>query len=395
MRYLVLTSFLVCFSSAQAANLRVTSVSADVNTIDEPALWITLSTEPLDFQATKDRYKSDGIVVELVDLGDDGKPATYAMLPGFNDGSIQFQVADPTAELAKRVAREDAAIYLIASADITVTLANQSNASLARDDLKMLTSSLSLSQDAVDAIIDVAQGRQRLYEDRIDFAREVDEDDSTRVDYAVSFELSQRVGRTPLAVETRGRLSTNAESPMNQVAVSLVGRTGIGTKSIAGADVFYSGFVDAGVVALQSFDVTAATVSVGVDLLLPNFIDLTSGANRLRLKPVVGASVGFKQLSEEIDVYGDENGFLEARFELAYTIPILEAYVLHVRSHAVFNDNVEGDDEWFHLTSASLSYALPGNNISILAKWELGRNEFVSEYDSEVLLGLLADFLPM
>ncbi|MFH1276962.1 MAG: hypothetical protein ABIK65_01065 [Candidatus Eisenbacteria bacterium] len=389
-RLVILALGLLAFTTAVANDVPITDVSTDINTENnDPEIWIEIWIgKSIDADATTSLWKD--IIAELVNAKT-SRPIKV-MTPTANSDRIALKVDDPNAELGRQIGEKSLAVFVRLSGDLELVFDDGTTGAITPDRMKELSSRVNLEAADLAALEAVAAGQQRIYEDKIDVAREVDAEDSSRVDYALNFRLHQPVADTRLSFESRGRVSTNQENPLNQVALFLVGRTGVIEKRM-GAPIFCSFHLEAGVVGTQTFDVASAAVDAGIDVLFPNFLDLTGGANRLGLKPVAGASIGYKRLSRDLDLFGKNRDCIEIRVELDYGIPVLEAYLLGVSSRAIFNDKAEGDN-WFHRTSASLAYDLPPKDLKLLAKWEIGRNEFSSTEDSKVLLGLVADYLP-
>jgi len=383
---------LVVATNARAIDVPITEVSTNINTANEdPEIWVEVWVDKtIDGDATTSRMVTDGISAELVNAAT--AASLGALTIGATDDRVTFKVDDPNADLAREIAAKSLALFVALSSDLTLVFEDGSTGAITPARMKELSSEIGLESEDAEALAAVARGQQRVYEDKIDFAREVDEEDSSKVDYALSFRLHQSIANLPLWFETRGRMSTNQDNPLNQVGFALVSRTGI-REATVGEPIFYSFFLQAGVTGTQTFDTASAVVDAGIDVLLPNLLDLTGGANRLRLKPVANASFGYRRLSEDLELFGNDRDCLEFNVEIAYVVPILDKYSLDVNSRATFNDDAEGDS-WFHQTAASLAYELPTEDVKVLAKWEIGRNGFSSEEDSKLLLGVLADYLP-
>ena len=361
----------------------------NVNTGARPEIWLELILDkPID--ALKSSKKWRNVNASLRDAESLELLAELELSP--NDTSIGFKTSDLSADLPRRIFKGEKLVYIDLSTDLPVIMEDGTTAKLTPAQVKELSAQISLSEARLTALEDVARGRQRIYENRLDLAREVGEDDSQTAQYALSYQLSQTIGRTPLVIEATGRLSTDEVNPLNRLEFSLLGRTGVNRLDL-GAPVFWSAYLSAGVSGDQKFDASAATIELGADVLFPNFINLTAGANRLRLKPVVGVSLGYRRQFEGEELFDGKQNLFEIGYKAAYLIPVLTKYTLTLDSEGTYNEKAKGE-AFFHTTALALYYDLPPEELKVLAKWEIGRNEFSFEQDSQVLLGIIADFLP-
>lgn len=391
---LAVAVFLVLVSPGEAVAAVGERLEVKINTIGLPELWFTITLrDSIDFAKTHQRYReTNEPAFDLRDLAT-GQLISELGLGG-KDDAIDLIATDPDASVAKMIFKGEVQVYIASSGDLPLFFQDGETGALTPAELKELSSQIGLEEGQVRALELVGRGQQRVLDNDISFSQHVGDEDSTRTEYVLNFQLGQPIGKTPLVFETKGRISTDEEHPLNQVELSLVGRTNPSQDEFGIRGLTWSGYLECAVLGNQTLDASGMRVSLGVEGLFPNFINLTGGANRLRLFPVMGVGVGYRRNFEDVAVFGEGREFLELLFNISYVIPVLGKYTLYLDGEATFNDDRVGDN-WRHLSSITLAYDLPLEELRILASWETGSNEFTFEDDSRVLIGLLASYLPM
>ena len=394
--HLLLAAFFLVGAAraADEALVPVQKLVTGVNTAgSKPEISFNLLLDaPLDASRSSELWENENLS-DISDLRDAASQEIVAQLTLVAlDKLIRFKVSDPKADLARRISNREILTYIHLSTDLPVIMQDGTRTKLTPAMVRELSAQISLSEARLAALEDVAHGRQRIYEDQLDLTREVGEADSLTAQYVLSYQLSQNIARTPLVIEATGRLSTDEDNPLNRLDFSLLGRTGVNRFDL-GTPMFYSAYLSGSVFGTQTFENAAASIELGADVLFPNVVDLTGGANRLRLKPVVGVSLGYRRQFDDQELFDGEQNLFEIGYEAAYLIPVLEKYTLSFDSEGTYNEKAKGE-AFFHTTSLALYYDLPPDDLKVLAKWEVGRNEFSYDQDNMVLLGVIADFLP-
>lgn len=145
-----------------------------------------------------------------------------------------------------------------------------------------------------------------------------------------------------------------------------------------------------GIEADQLFNTMRVSLGLNVESIIPNFIDLSYGHNRLRLKPVVAAGVNFYN---ELIVPGDrkkQNDFL-LYGEIYYYIPIMEAYYLLLQGRTFYDTGRNPADAWNYNASIALGLEMKAAPATIIARYVFGVNEITFEQDEQLLIGFAMD----
>jgi hypothetical protein len=149
----------------------------------------------------------------------------------------------------------------------------------------------------------------------------------------------------------------------------------------------------AGMESNQKFTMQRMAVAGCVQSLIPNLIDFTGGANRLRLKPVI--KIGLKGLFEyqdkRLNQSKDNDG--QAFAELYYYIPVFKTYCVLIEGNAfnVFTGKNSGLG-WKYKYNLTFGVEIQGTELKVIAKYSQGENDVNFIYDSQLLLGLMLDF---
>ncbi|MFA9389961.1 MAG: hypothetical protein ACERKD_09145 [Prolixibacteraceae bacterium] len=127
--------------------------------------------------------------------------------------------------------------------------------------------------------------------------------------------------------------------------------------------------------------------------IIPNIVDLTFGADRLRLKPVAKAGIKFYQEVEnsrpKID---NENKFSNQVFgELYYYIPIQEYYSLIIDCKVFydFNTKTNPNNNIMFNYSAAFGIDIPKTDFKTIFKYSKGENVINYQKNEYFLIGLL------
>jgi len=141
-------------------------------------------------------------------------------------------------------------------------------------------------------------------------------------------------------------------------------------------------------------DSTSWDFRAGASLLTPNLIDLSLGANRLRLKPVVELGAAYAVRTNEQMLFENKTD-LEWWFNVDYYIPVSDRYAIIFEAEGRYNQNVTQGSKWRYWNAVTFSYDLPVEDLKALFKWETGRTAYVTDSGSRLLLGILVNQIPL
>lgn len=244
-----------------------------------------------------------------------------------------------------------------------------------------------LSDGQAEMIIGAKGGEAKLYGNKFDVGRKVDLKDSAKASYVASFSVAQPFLFSDNILSFKGSIGTDADDPLNKVSIYPVGIE----KSFSMPAVGYPSKIksDLGFEASENLDVRRASVSVAIQSITPNLINLSYGEGRLRLKPVV--CVGVKGLFEATGkkINNGKDRYLEVFSEMYYYVPVMKIYSLLFEGNAYWIN--DGSNKVKGKLDITLGADIEGTGFKVMAKYSTGQNDVNIIRDDRLVLGLLMD----
>jgi len=276
--------------------------------------------------------------------------------------------------------------YIYLDKPLLVDLEDGTRLSLSPERLKEVSSSakLSLSERQIDEIVDARGGYYKLYGTKIDAGWQIGKTDSSANAGYLSFNFLGELFPDYLA-ELGGVISTRANDIAAQFTVSpLIYNV------LKSTPIFLKGTYQV----KQDGSEERVFGSLLYQTITPNFINLTQGFNRLRLKPVVKVGFNWYYYTKSNDSLVLMKSFAEPYLDIYYYIPVLERYSILFegsffwRSDKDFNfirknARLTGD--------ISLNYDIPGADSKVMAKYSFGENSLTLQKDNKLVIGVLID----
>ena len=248
-------------------------------------------------------------------------------------------------------------------------------------------SSLRLTQKQVDDIIDAKGGYLSVFGNRFDAGlREAQNDTIDRASY---FDFAFAKTYSGYAYfQVSGLLSSNLDDPVAHIKVTPFAFRKISKQSLV-VDTFFQSSLNGDEVRLGG--------NLFYNALIPNFIDMTQGHNRLRPKPIINFGFNLSYYSSSAEEMVEKEGFAEPFVDLEYYIPVKDKYTVHVQMYAFWRSDAgkvfkfkQNDPQW-HWTLA-IHYSVPGFS-KVIGKYTYGTDAFTQETDNRLMLGLLVDLV--
>lgn len=293
--------------------------------------------------------------------------------------------------------------YLFIDAPIRVPLTNGDFLIITPEALKAATlSEITLSEENRKRLLAKKGGAHTLYQNKIDFATRGDRADSTKREFVLTYSYFG----TPLenlswwAFAAKGYLSTNKQDPLTEIKIYPIT---IG--HVYGLDAgqpLKTGEVRIwlGLDGNQSLRRSRLNASFYCTTLFPNFVNLSYGNDRLRLKPVVKLGIEVWDELEDGGIPGDRMTGGKIGGELYYYVPIMKNYSLLIEGEFgyLFGADLKqkyGTPDFINRFDATLGYELPNADLKVIAKYSFGQNDINFERDDKLLLGLAIDILKL
>ncbi len=368
--------------------------SIDVNTADEPQVWIQLTfSEPIDDGSTADLIASSGVLAVLR-IGDD-TDFREDLIIAVDSDTLFFVSTGSSGTLGNHIERiydGRARAYVYLDRDIRVVLADGSLAVVRASDVRTFTEGkLELTQAQRDLLAETGISGRLTEDDRIDISREVDNEDSLSSEYVADFHFNQPIFESHFSLGIDGRLSTKKENPLNRMEIYLY--RPLTRDSMFESRFVYDLFLEASAKGTQTMDTAILSLKAGVTALTPNLVKLTMGANRLRLKPVFTLGLNYVRHLRKQAIYGHTSESFEATLNLFYYIPVADKFALIYIGEGSYNNKRRIDDRLNMRNSIAFAYDLPFEDLKAIFKWETGKNEFMTESESQALIGLLMNYI--
>jgi hypothetical protein len=245
---------------------------------------------------------------------------------------------------------------------------------------------LSLSEAQVDELVDSAGGYYSLYGTKLDAGWRVGNPDSATVSGYLDFSFVGRILPGNFG-EFSGILSSKAKDAVAHVRLSPI------VYPLLGGNRF---FVKAGYELNQSGTEQRALGSLLYQDLVPNFVNLTEGFNRLRVKPLAKLGLNLLYYTKTEDSLSLKTPLAEAFLSLYYYIPVLQYYSITLEGNIFARSNkdfvfVNKSANW--RWDITLGYDVPGFGTKVMAKYSFGKNDITLQKDDKILLGVLVDFI--
>lgn len=377
----------------------VHSVKYEVNTIgDAAALEVHLYIKMTKLERIDDTFKEvDGFEpnFEVRNAENEVKIGSGRITNRggvFGENFLVFEVSDVTETLINDFMEGNTPYYIFIRKSLPIKLVDSTFTetrvlNLTPTELKQATlRKLRLTKRQADLLLRASGGASFLFNNKFDLGQEVATRDSGATVYHLSFNY-----HAPLPLWRRlnwaitGRLSTDKRDPLNRIALFPLNFN----RFAFNETLPYEYGAQIGIESNQDFTFQRINFTGYFQSLIPNFIDLSYGENRLRLRPVV--KFGLKGLLEYEERAGREkNKDIQIFSEIYYFIPILDIYSLLVEG-TVFSNPTADDSEIHYQFDFTLGANVPGTGFKVMAKYQTGQNDINRIEDSQLLLGLLID----
>ncbi len=401
--YIVL--MLVCgwsmFSYAQNPELCDYTCQVMVNTIDEPEIWLTVKFPTgigIDTRQTKALLKKDDFFYRVRSAKNNEALFERRATLNIYERGIAF-IFSPTNKIIQLACDPNDSLYLSLKKDITVIFKDSSTCILSKESLKENSLSyLRLTSQQCNML------RESTFQKRVkwvNLAHEIAEDDSLK-EYVLTYRYVRSLAFIPHSLfSSKGRLSDKRYNPLNELEFAYVlswplrGRVSKEVKDGKTTSGFPTGriFFRMSLVSNQPMDTSLFKCQLGLKDLIPNFIDLTGGANRLYLKPLLEIGCEYLRHFQSQPLYGGKRDTWGSFMRLYYYIPVVRRYALIVDAEVEFSQDIY-PDYWLWRYSVTFAYDLPFEELKTLIKYERGRNGFSLESNSLLMVGLFIDFVP-
>ena len=242
----------------------------------------------------------------------------------------------------------------------------------------------------------------------IDAGVSVENDGADKTDFALNFNYISSYSNIkfdksdktevvlPLYFEASGLVSSNAKDSLNNIKLYPLSIKSSGKG-------FHEFVLQAGSESNQTFSQGRAVGNLSYQVIAPNFINLSSGFQRFRLKPVV--KIGLKAYTEydtdrksliPEDGLDDRISSVQPFGQLYYYIPVLKSYSFIVDLNAFYETNKKlnaSEDVKFNY-NLTFGIDIPKTDFKVMFKYQKGTNNITYKDGQQILLGLLLDIMP-
>ena len=300
--------------------------------------------------------------------------------------------------LMNKIIQGDADYYIETTDTLRIPLINEKTGEL---DSCILTpqqvkehtrNAIILSEEEKEELIQSAGGVPNIIANSVDFGLVPGEESSSgKTEYYLTYGYRTRytfLKKAPLYFESSGHLSTNSEDSLNYLRIYPL------SCNFLKGEFEFSGLV--GSESNQVFTDWRISADISAKCIIPNFIDLTYGQNRLRLKPIIKAGIkGYQELRNTRSFDENKNVLsCEVYAEAYYYIPVYKQYSLTFQGNIFYdtNEEVNPDRKIKHLYSITAGVEIPNTGIQTIFKYTNGVIDVSdSQYSSTVMIGLLAN----
>ena len=213
---------------------------------------------------------------------------------------------------------------------------------------------------------------------------------SEKTEFNLSYSYSKKyaiITKIPLFFYSEGLISTNAKDSQNYISIYPLSLNFFrGKHQISG---------QFGIKGNQDFTNYKAEGNLYYTGIISNFINLTPGQNRFRLRPVITAGVKiYQEIENNRPVEINNNEFSNQVFaELYYCIPIHKLFSLIIEGKAFYdwNASVNPDKELMYNYSATLGIDIPKTKFVTIFKYSNGENDISYQSNDYFILGIMID----
>ncbi len=396
-RYLLVGVCLTIFATeaqGRQTGINVNEVEIQINSIAPPfAVWFYLR---LDFQPG---YSLDipafnpnnpGLTAEAVSETHPNMLAGVVTTLRRRGDGIAFEVTGLTRDFLELYQQGVANLFIEVSANVVIQsvdgAGNTERNSLLANTIREKTGAITLTADQVQELITSRGGEFRILENTIDFGVNTQENGAGSNDVFLTFSYG-RPWTEGVFMNAKGRVSTNAKDSLNFIYFYP-----LNVPLLRSRDRAHQLTGQAGIEGNQKFSTGRFTANFFYEGIIPNFINLSYGHNRLRLKPVLKAGVKFyTEFENNRGVMGSNEDSNQLFGELYYFIPVLKNYSLIVNVGAFydFDSDVNPSDDISFNYDIALGVDIPNTEFKTIFKYSNGEND-VNYMDGEILqLGLI------
>lgn len=392
---LLLMTVLICIKCGFAEDAEIQSVFVSADATITPDLYIKFKVNH-----EINLIKSADVNIQTkweLRRSSNNEPFWLAQGVGFfADSVVWFRMSDVEPKTIDLLFDSDNPGYLQVAKDIVIVDTEGNEYLLSTKQIKDQTLlMLSISEDAFGKVIKETTRAKFLSEDYFDLSREVNAGDSSASEFVLSFEKSESLVSKQLYYRGKGRLSSDSHSPLNQLNFTIGYIWDENAKTSLDRPLLYNVLFEGTITGNQTLDTAVGKLRFAFEGLAPNLIDISGGSNRLRLKPVVKAGAGVVSHFRKLPLYDNAEVSFELFLNCYYYIPVLDEYAIIYEAEANYNKERKLNDGFTLKNSLTLAYDLPLSDLKALFKWETGKNEFLYKTESQILLGLLINYVPI
>ncbi|MCA9741474.1 MAG: hypothetical protein H6695_09260 [Deferribacteres bacterium] len=241
--------------------------------------------------------------------------------------------------------------------------------------------SFDLTPAQKDSLIDAKSGYISVFNNSIDAGLRDAPNDSTDPSSYIDFSFAKPLFKNSYA-EISGLLTSDITDRLAHVKF-----TPFSYRSIAKHSLVFNSYMQASLNGRE----TRFAAALFYSGIVPNFIDMTKGFNRLRPKPIVSAGLNMSYYSNSFDHDFKKELFAEPFIELLYLIPVMDSYTLNIQMYAYWRSDHEfkfDKSQALWNWDIALSYKVNGT-AQVVGKYSYGRDDFTREVDNRLMLGFL------
>ncbi len=372
-----------------AQSNEITNTAVKINTISSPQIfYYFFFKDSIDENKTFDEIKK--IDVDLVNLTDGSKIDGVSCIIGTNPINISFKLTlkSSSPELVERIFSKEYPSYLLVSGPLIIHMPDgKPDFIISPDRIKELTlSTKNLTDNQKQILINNSGKYTPEYRNNISLSGSVGEEDSVQSEYILNFDIQKPflndVIGSSVFYRFRGRVSTNAQNPLNTIEAYLM---------------YYLEkhfYIEAGRIGPQKFNVNSLRANIGYETLIPNLIDLTGGKPRLRLKPYINFGLAYQQNFQINNPFENKEGNLLLFASGYYYVPVLDKFAIIGECEALYSYKLPPGNKFLFGYSLTFGYETPLSDLKALFRVINGKNEVNIGEATTYSLGILLDFIP-
>ncbi len=382
--------FLLFFSlNLFAQSNEVSNVDVKINIISSLQIYYYFYfKDSVDENCTFSKIRE--IKAELVNLTDGSKVNNISCSIGTNPLNVVFRLTlkNSNKELVEKIFSKDYPTYLSVSEPIHICMPDgKEDFIISPEKIKMLTmSTKALNDDQKQLLLNNLNANSPDYRNNISFSRSINEDDTTKSEYIVEFDiqkpfLSDVVGSL-FYYRLKGRASTDIQNPFNTLEAYII------------YNIQKQFYIEVGRIGPQKFNVNSLRANIGYETLIPNLIDLTGGKPRLRLKPYINWGIAFQQNFQMNNPFGNKEGNLLLFASGYYYVPVRDKFAIIAEGKVIYSDKFTSNEKLLFNYKISFGYETPLSDLNVLFQVVNGKNEVNIGEATTYSLGLLLNFIP-